>query len=54
MPKNRWDGSSAYIIRELCDMFEATPEGLQKAILLLNGKKSPRSPIVFPELLKQL
>ncbi len=54
MPQNRWDGSSAYIIRELTDMFEATAEGLQKAMPLLKGKKAPRSPIVFPELLNEL
>ena len=54
MPEDRWDGSSAYIIRELCDMFEATPNGLQKAMPILRGKKPPHSPIVFPELLNQL
>ena len=53
MPEDRWDGSSAYIIRELTDMFEATPEGLQKALPILKGRQMPRSPIVFPELLKQ-
>ena len=53
MPQDRWDGSSAYIIRELTDMFEATAEGLQKAMPLLKGKKAPRSPIVFPELLNE-
>jgi len=54
MPENRWDGSSAYIIRELCDMFEATPDGLQKTMPILNGKQQPKSPIVFPELLNKL
>ena len=54
MPEDRWDSSSAYIIRELCDMFEATPTGLQKAMPILRGKKQPQSPIVFPELLHQL
>ncbi|MBK9462664.1 MAG: hypothetical protein IPN94_25445 [Sphingobacteriales bacterium] len=54
MPEDRWDSSSAYIIRELCDMFEATPNGLQKAMPILRGKKQPHSPIVFPELLNQL
>lgn len=54
MPQNRWDGSSAYIIRELCDMFEATPDGLKHALPILRGKKAPRSPIVFPELLNEL
>lgn len=53
MPQNRWDGSSAYIIRELTNMFEATPQGLQKALPILKGRQMPRSPIVFPELLKQ-
>lgn len=47
MPEDRWDSSSAYIIRELVDMFEVNPEGLQKAITLLKGKIKPTSEILF-------
>jgi len=47
MPENRWDGSSAYDIRKLTDMFEATPEGLKKAILIFKGKVKTNSNIVF-------
>jgi hypothetical protein len=48
MPQDRWDGSSAYLIREMVDMFEANAQGLQKAIRILQGKVKPNSAILFP------
>jgi len=50
MPENRWDGSSAYDIRKLTDMVEATPKGLKKGILIFKGKVKTNSNIVFPQI----
>lgn len=49
MPEDRWDLSSAYIIREMVDMFEANKDGLLKAINVLRGKTKPQSAILFSE-----
>lgn len=38
MPEDRWELSSASIIRDLVPMFEANEEGLQKAVNVLRGK----------------
>jgi uncharacterized protein len=51
MPEDRWDTSSAFIIREMVDMFEANSDGLTKAINILRGKTKPHSAILFPDTL---
>lgn len=47
MPEDRWNKSSAYIIRELVDMFPANEQGLKKAIQILQGKAKPTSAILY-------
>lgn len=51
IPQDRWAKTSADIICELVNMYEATEAGLLQAIKLWNGKTPPRSAILFPEML---
>ena len=47
MPEDRWDSSSAFITRDLVDMFEADEKGLKKALNILKGQQKPTSEILL-------
>lgn len=54
LPQDRWINTSADIICELVDMFEANEEGLRNAMEIWNRKIQPRSVILNPQIINEL